>query len=128
MTPLWTTATWCSPEPATCGWALASVAGPCVAHRVWLMPAHPGAGCSARKLVNSPTRPARLRRCSRSPVRVASPALSYPRYSRRLSPSTRIGSASRGPTYPTMPHMLSLLVLRLLDVRSADQGRAADDG
>src|SRR4051812_20975776 len=127
MTPLWTTATCAVPLPATCGWALASVAGPWVAHRVWLIPTVPGAGCPARKLVRSPTRPARLRRCSRSPVRVASPALSYPRYSSRLSPSTRIGSASRGPTYPTMPHTVSLLVRGLLGVRSADQGRAAND-
>ena len=36
------------PSPPTCGWALRSVAGPCVAQRVWLMPMQPGAGCSRR--------------------------------------------------------------------------------
>ena len=46
MTPLWTTAT--TPSPPTCGWALRSLAGPCVAQRVWLMPTQPGAGRSRR--------------------------------------------------------------------------------
>ena len=33
-----------SPSPPTCGWALRSVAGPCVAQRVWPMPMLPGRG------------------------------------------------------------------------------------
>src|SRR3989475_783782 len=36
---------------------------------------------------------------------IATPALSYPRYSRRLRPSSRIGRASRRPAYPTIPHI-----------------------
>ena len=36
ITPLCTTAT--PPSPPRCGWALSSVAGPCVAQRVWPMP------------------------------------------------------------------------------------------
>ena len=36
---------------------------------------------------------------------VAIPALSYPRYSRRLSASTRIGAASCWPRTPTIPHI-----------------------
>ena len=43
MTPLCTSATTLSPP--TCGWALTSVAGPCVAQRVWPRPMLPGAGC-----------------------------------------------------------------------------------
>ena len=37
--PLWTTAI----EPETCGWALRSLGTPCVAQRVWAMPAGPDA-------------------------------------------------------------------------------------
>ncbi len=48
MTPLWTTAI--EPSVEVCGWALRSLAGPCVAQRVWLMPWQPGAGRSLRKL------------------------------------------------------------------------------
>src|SRR4029453_19353695 len=36
---------------------------------------------------------------------VARPAESYPRYSSLRRPATRMGGASRGPTYPTIPHM-----------------------
>ena len=40
MIPLWTTAT--PPDSSVCGWALASVAGPCVAQRVCPMPVRAG--------------------------------------------------------------------------------------
>src|SRR5204862_7759353 len=40
-------------------------------------------------------------------------AEAYPRYSSRRRPSTRIGTMSRRPAAPTMPHMLGLLFLRL---------------
>jgi hypothetical protein len=39
------------------------------------------------------------------PSCTASPAESYPRYSSLRRPSTRMGVAARGPTYPTIPHM-----------------------
>ena len=39
MIPLWTTAT--VPAASVCGWALTSLAGPCVAQRVWPMPTLP---------------------------------------------------------------------------------------
>src|SRR5207249_4129156 len=49
----------------------------------------------------------RHRRTSIFPSRrTATPAESYPRYSRRLRPSKRMGTASCFPTYPTMPHIL----------------------
>ena len=54
------------------------------------------------------TRPARFRTTSRSPSIVASPALSYPRYSRRRKPETRIDEASCSPVYPTIPHIGSV--------------------
>src|SRR5204863_352672 len=34
---------------------------------------------------------------------------SYPRYSKRLKPSTRTETASLGPTYPTIPHTAQVL-------------------
>jgi hypothetical protein len=36
---------------------------------------------------------------------MATPAESYPRYSRRRSPSTMTSTASFSPTYPTIPHI-----------------------
>src|SRR5581483_9871127 len=38
------------------------------------------------------------------------PAESYPRYSRRRSPSSRSGFASRSPTYPMIPHIPTALL------------------
>ena len=69
--PLWTTAT--SPAVSVCGCALASVAGPCVAHRVWPIPTLPAnrrGSVSAR----SRTRPARLPTRSPLPPSTATPA------------------------------------------------------
>ena len=62
---------------ATCGWALPSVAGPCVAQRVWLMPRQPGAGLrrAGARPGRRPGRPS-CAGAARSPVSVARPALS----------------------------------------------------
>ncbi len=40
------------------------------------------------------------------------PAESYPRYSSRSSPSSRILSQAFGPTYPMMPHMCGAYLQR----------------
>ena len=109
MTPLWTTATAGSPRPPTCGWAFRSLAGPWVAHRVWLIPHDPAAGSRSRASSRTRTLPARFRTTRRSPSRVATPALSYPRYSSRRRPATRIGLASCVPMYPTIPHIGTFL-------------------
>ena len=57
MIPLCTTAT--RPASSVCGWALASVAGPCVAQRVWPIPVAP-AKRLGRASPRSRTRPACL--------------------------------------------------------------------
>src|SRR5688500_13077173 len=49
--------------------------------------------------------PAALRILMSPPLRTATPAESYPRYSMRRRPSIRIGEACFGPTYPTIPHI-----------------------
>ncbi len=51
MMPLWTTAR--SPLQSRMGWALASVGWPCVAHRVWPMPADTALGPSSTTLRRS---------------------------------------------------------------------------
>ena len=63
MMPLWTTAT--SFFASVWGWALASVAGPWVAQRVWPMPALP-ANRFGRPSCRSRTRPALL--ATRTPL------------------------------------------------------------
>src|SRR6188474_55271 len=40
---------------------------------------------------------------------IATPAESYPRYSSRDRPARRMAWLSRGPTYPTIPHMRPIL-------------------
>ena len=73
MMPLWTTAT----GPRRWGWALASVAAPWVAQRVWPMPACPVSGsCTSRsdRLISLPT--ARRRSSRPEASTVATPALS----------------------------------------------------
>src|SRR5215467_5148469 len=48
--------------------------------------------------------------CNPSPLPpTAIPAESYPRYSSRLSPSRMTGTTRFLPTYPTIPHIASLL-------------------
>src|SRR2546426_6273310 len=54
-------------------------------------------------------RPAILRVSPPPPLSTATPAESYPRYSKRLKPSTRTETASLGPTYPTIPHTAQVL-------------------
>src|SRR5690606_30254102 len=49
--------------------------------------------------------PAAFRVSSRPSTSTLRPAESYPRYSRRWSPSTSRGAAGRCPTYPTIPHI-----------------------
>ena len=101
--PLWTTAI--RPAASVCGWALRSLGSPWVAQRVWAIPTLPGPGSSPIAARRSSTRPTAfvVRRALRWATAI--PAESYPRYSRRASPSTRILDAGRVPTYPTMPHM-----------------------
>ncbi len=68
-------------------------------------PARPARGSEPSASSSAATRPARLRRAIFAPSIVARPALSYPRYSSRRSPASRIGLASWPPVYPTMPHI-----------------------
>ena len=49
--------------------------------------------------------PAAFRTSSPWPFSVAMPAESYPRYSSRRRAGSRNDTASRSPTYPTIPHM-----------------------
>src|SRR2546427_3185327 len=53
--------------------------------------------------------PASLRVSRPWPFSTATPAESYPRYSRRVNPSSRTGTAFFGPTYPTIPHIAQVL-------------------
>src|SRR5512145_3118490 len=100
MIPLCTTAI--SPRD-TIGWAFSVAGAPCVAQRVWAIPVSPvvfwllAARSSTRDTVRIRSRlPAFTR---------ASPHESYPRYSRRRSPSISTGTMSRRATAPTIPHM-----------------------
>ncbi len=97
MIPLWITAT--VPEQSTWGWAFRSVGRAVrrparVAHRdvAGRMPVRRSSAASS-----SASFPARLTTV-RPPSSTATPAESYPRYSRRRSPSRTIGRASSGPT------------------------------
>src|SRR5579885_925956 len=106
MIPLWMRAS--RPVQSVWGWALRSVGPPWVAQRVCPIPveargAPPTAPTSAASL------PARRRTHTRSPSTRATPDESYPRYSRRLSPSRRKGRAAALPVTPTMPHMAGRL-------------------
>ena len=103
MIPLWTTAT--APLQSVWGCALRVVGAPCVAQRVCAIPLVPCRGAPSSRVRSAPTRPASLATTTPAPFCTATPAESYPRYSSRCNPSTRIGAASRRPTYPMMPHM-----------------------
>jgi hypothetical protein len=102
MIPLCTTEI--RPSSEVCGCALSWVAGPCVAHRVCPIPTFPPSRFGS-VAVRSRTRPTVRCTCAPAPPSTAMPAESYPRYSSRVSPSTRIGAAFWLPTYPTIPHM-----------------------
>ena len=109
MIPLWMTAS--SSWSARCGWAFASVGPPWVAHRVCPMPVVPsGSGWSTRSSRSTASLPAFLRiPSSPSAPITATPAESYPRYSSRDNPARRMAWLCLGPTYPTIPHMPSML-------------------
>src|SRR5215203_1263744 len=108
MIPLWITAT--RPEQSRWGWALRSVGCPWVAHRVCPIPLNPDRASSLPRACSSASSfPALRTTWSSPPSSTATPAESYPRYSSRRSPSSRIGSACWFPAYPTIPHMRRLL-------------------
>src|SRR5207244_2522002 len=73
------------------------------------MPQFPCSGARASSSRRPPMRPASLRVSTPPPLSTATPAESYPRYSKRLKPSTRTETASLGPTYPTIPHTAQVL-------------------
>ena len=94
MIPLWMTAT--RPPLETCGWALMSVGPPWVAHRVCPIPVVEGSiGSAASSDRRFSSLPAFLRTSSAPLATTATPAESYPRYSRRFSPATTTSTACR---------------------------------
>ena len=96
MMPLWITAI--RPWQSWCGCALRSVGVPWVAQRVWPIAVCPASGSApASAASSSASLPARLTTVSSS-ASTATPAESYPRYSRRRRPSSTMGSAWSGPT------------------------------
>src|SRR5213592_4006948 len=100
MIPLWASAI--LPVQSTCGWAFTFDGGPWVAHRVCANPVDPFiAGSWASRFAMNPLS---FMTCRPLPM-IATPALSYPRYSSRLRPSNRMGNAFRRPAYPTIPHI-----------------------
>src|ERR1700723_1492000 len=103
MMPLWTMA---RPSCETCGWALRSLGTPWVAQRVWAMPTLPRVGCCSMASSRARTLPtARKRVRPPEPLSTARPAESYPRYSKRRSPSIRMGTMFRSAIAATIPHM-----------------------
>src|SRR3990172_8130002 len=90
------------PVQSRWGCALTFDGAPCVAHRVWANPVEPSreGSCASRFAMN----PLSFTTWRLLPT-IATPALSYPRYSRRFRPSKRIGRAFRRPAYPTIPHI-----------------------
>jgi hypothetical protein len=99
MIPFITTRT--EPSALACGWALASVTLPCVAHRVWPTPQvevePPLAPAASRSRSRFPT----ARTASTTPAdgsSSANPDESYPRYSRRSRPVSMSSRHGRPPT------------------------------
>src|SRR3990170_4313043 len=90
------------PVQSRWGCAFTFDGAPCVAHRVWANPVEPSreGSCASRFAMN----PLSFTTWRLLPT-IATPALSYPRYSRRFRPSKRIGRAFRRPAYPTIPHI-----------------------
>src|SRR5574337_1742541 len=103
MMPLWTTTR--SPVQSLWGWAFSSVGRPWVAQRVWPSPTSPEKSRPHSTFSSSLIFPTLRWTTIRSCWRIARPAESYPRYSRRLSPSKRTGTTFLCPTYPTIPHI-----------------------
>src|SRR3972149_788445 len=91
------------PVQSTWGWEFTWDGAPCVAQRVCASPVVPSSAGSAAS--RSAMKPLSLWTWSPLPT-IATPALSYPRYSSFLSPSRRMGSARRCPAYPMIPHTL----------------------
>src|SRR5512139_3156540 len=69
------------------------------------MPGAPLMGDLYTRSISWDNLPASFRTSSWSPLMTASPAESYPRYSSLFRPLRMIGVASRGPIYPTIPHI-----------------------
>jgi hypothetical protein len=116
MMPLCTTAA--RPSYEVCGWALVSFGTPWVAHRVCPTPTpSTGIGDASSAPARLAIFPARLTTAIRLPespdVTTATPAESYPRYSRRFRPAMITSAARPDPTYPTMPHMAVRLPVSL---------------
>jgi hypothetical protein len=84
---------------------LHSFGAPCVAQRVWAIPDVPLTGSAVTTLSSIAIFPTAFRVSTPFPFITATPAESYPRYSSRFNPSMRTGVATRGPMYPTIPHM-----------------------
>src|SRR6185503_7052329 len=93
------------PVQSACGCAFSSLGRPWVAQRVWPIPKAPFSGSACRFSSRLRSLPTERRRVSEPFCTTAMPAESYPRYSSLRSPSTITGTASRDPTYPTIPHM-----------------------
>src|SRR5439155_26897100 len=91
------------------GGALQWVRAPSVAQRVCPKPQLPRPGEPPHRSRHPRTRPASLRGSRPWPFSTATPAEAYPRYSRRVNPSRRTGTAFFGPTYPTIPHIAQVL-------------------
>ncbi len=94
------------PEFEVCGWALVSLGIPWVAQRVCPMPNVPGNVTVFALASKSDTLPL-VFTSVKSLLMRATPALSYPLYSRRFNPLMIKGRANRFPTYPTIPHIYS---------------------
>src|SRR5207245_4708544 len=109
MIPLCTTAI--ASVQSWCGCALVSFGAPWVAQRVCAIPIDPLIGDASTAVSSITILPAALRVSRPFPLSVATPAESYPRYSRRLSPSINIGAAVLDPMYPTIPHIRPFLDL-----------------
>src|SRR4029078_6146936 len=101
MMPLCTTET----SSVMCGWAFASVGLPCVAQRVWPMPVSPSSGEDFTPASRLRSLPSARRRPSCPCSTVATPAESYPRYSRRFSASTSCSATGPLPRLQNEPQL-----------------------
>ena len=99
MIPLWTTAIF--PVQSVNGWALVLLGTPCVAHRVCPIAHVP---LRVTESFAAEIFPVSLKSAISGDT-AAIPKESYPRYSRRSSPSIQTSAAFLYPMYPTMPHI-----------------------
>src|SRR6478736_8007637 len=100
-----------SPELDMCGWAFVSFTLPCVAHLVCPIPILPGNVCKFDLLFTWSTLPTPFLTRIWLSANVATPTLSYPLYSIRFNPLTRIFDAEISPRYPMMEHIFNLYSL-----------------